>query len=206
MVIIGICGGTSSGKTTVAAKIKAEIGCSCEIISQDCYYKDQSGKPFKARVRVNYDNPKIFEHKVLLEDVRALMRGESITRKGYDFELHVRADTDEPIAPPDVLIIEGIHALYDKELCALMDIKIFVSVDADTCLMRRIKRDRAERGRHTDDILTQYEKTVKPAFDRFIRNYEAKADISINNNKDYTVAAEMIIAYAEKKAGVLCGK
>ena len=81
-----------------------------------------------------------------------------------------------------------------------MDLKIYVSVDADTCLIRRIRRDIAERGRETDNILAQYEKTVKPAFDKYIRSYEAKADISINNNKDYVVAVEMVIAYAEKKA------
>lgn len=200
MVIIGICGGTSSGKSTVARKIKSEISCTCEILSQDCYYIDQGSKPFEERRLVDYDDPKIFEHEALLEDVRSLIDGKSINRKGYDYENHRRADTDELIAPPDVLIIEGIHALFDKNLRKLMDLKIYVSVDADTCLIRRIRRDISERGRETDNILAQYEKTVKPAFDRYIRNYETKADISINNNKDYKVAVEMIIAYAEKKA------
>lgn len=200
MVIIGICGGTSSGKSTVAQRIKKEIACSCEILSQDCYYVDQGDKPFEERKQVDYDDPKIFEHDTLLEDVRALIEGRTITKKGYDFANHRRADTDERIAPPDVLIIEGIHALHDKRLRQLMDLRIYVSVDADTCLIRRIRRDIAERGRETDNILAQYEKTVKPAFDKYIKNYESKADISINNNKDYKVAVEMIIAYAEKKA------
>ena len=200
MVIIGICGGTSSGKSSVARKIKNDISCSCEILSQDCYYVDQGGKPIEERRLVDYDDPKIFEHDALLEDVRALIDGKCINKKGYDYENHRRADTDEQIAPPDVLIIEGIHALHDKNLRRLMDLKIYVSVDADTCLIRRIRRDIAERGRETDNILAQYEKTVKPAFDKYIRNYEAKADISINNNRDYAVAVEMVIAYAEKKA------
>lgn len=200
MVIIGICGGTSSGKSSVAQKIKKDIACSCEILGQDCYYIDQGSKPFEERRIVNYDEPDIFEHNTLLADVNALIEGRSINRKGYDYENHRRADTNELIAPPDVLIIEGIHALYDKKLRQLMDLKIYVSVDADTCLIRRIRRDIAERGRETDNILTQYEKSVKPAFDKYIRNYEAKADISINNNRNYAVAVEMIIAYAEKKA------
>ena len=200
MVIIGICGGTSSGKSSVARKISKDIACSCEILGQDCYYIDQGDKPFEERRLVNYDKPDIFEHDTLLADVRALIEGRSINRKGYDYENHRRADTDERIAPPDVLIIEGIHALHDERLRQLMDLKIYVSVDTDTCLIRRIRRDIAERGRETHNILAQYEKTVKPAFDEYIRSYEALADISINNNRNYEVAVEMVIAYAEKRA------
>ena len=179
MIIIGICGASGSGKSTLAHELADAIGSGCTVINHDCYYKDHSYLPFEQRCLLNYDEPDIFDHDLFLEDVNLLLSGQPITRKAYNYPEHRRDDTDELIHPPQVLIIEGIHVFYDKRLCDLMFLKLYMSVDTDICLLRRIERDINERGRSIENISAQYLSTVKPMFDKHIRNYIELADVIV---------------------------
>ena len=179
MLVIGICGASGSGKSTLAEELCRAIGSGCTVINHDCYYKDHSHLPFEKRCLLNYDEPEIFDHDLFLEDVEKLISGQPITRKAYNYPEHRRDDTDELIQPPQVLIIEGIHVFYDKRLCDLMFLKLYMSVEPDICLLRRITRDINERGRSIDNISAQYLTTVKPMFDKHIRNYIELADVIV---------------------------
>ena len=179
MILLGICGASGSGKTTLAEELEREIPEDCVILHQDAYYLDHPDLSFEERVKLNFDEPFIFDHDLLYGDVCSLMSGRPVYRKGYDFAQHRRSDTKDLIMPPDVLIVEGIHAFYDKRLCDLMFLKMFIQVEPDECLLRRIRRDIKSRGRDIDSIASQYLATVKPMYDRYIRNYIHDADIVI---------------------------
>ena len=179
MLTIGICGASGSGKTTLAEALRDQIEGRAVLINQDAYYRDHPHLSFAEREQLNYDEPGIFEHDQLLEDVLALKAGSAFPRKAYDFSNHCRADTDELIYPPDVLIIEGIHVFYDERLCELMFLKLYMSVEPDICLLRRITRDINERGRSIENISVQYLSTVKPMYDKHIRNYIELADVIV---------------------------
>ncbi|MBP3541260.1 MAG: uridine kinase [Clostridia bacterium] len=179
MLIIGVCGASGSGKSTLAMELKNAVGDCATVINHDCYYRDYSHLPFEERCLLNYDEPGIFDHDLFLSDMQALMDGQPITRKQYDYSRHCRADSDELIYPSDVLIIEGIHSFYDERLCSLMFLKLYMSVEPDICLLRRITRDINERGRAIDNISAQYLTTVKPMYDKYIRNYIEKADVIV---------------------------
>ena len=154
-------------------------GAKSVVINQDAYYLDHSDLSFEERCALNYDEPCIFDHDLLYQDVCDLMDGKPILRKGYDFSLHARSDTREIIDPADVLIVEGIHAFYDQRLLDKMFLKLYISVEPDICLLRRISRDIKERGRQIDNISAQYLSTVKPMYDRYIRNYISEADVIV---------------------------
>jgi len=160
-------------------ELKNAVGDCATVINHDCYYRDYSHLPFEERCLLNYDEPGIFDHDLFLSDMQALMDGKPITRKQYDYSRHCRADSDELIYPSDVLIIEGIHSFYDERLCSLMFLKLYMSVEPDICLLRRITRDINERGRAIDNISAQYLTTVKPMYDKYIRNYIEKADVIV---------------------------
>lgn len=179
MLFIGVCGASGSGKSTLARELVRDIGASSVVLNQDAYYKDQSHRPFEERVRLNYDEPGIFDHDLLYHDVCELLAGRSITRKGYDFAQHKRADTTEVLLPADVLIVEGIHAFYDQRLLEKMFLKLYIEVEPDVCLLRRIRRDIKDRGRAIDNIANQYLSTVKPMYDLYIRNYIHEADVVV---------------------------
>ena len=179
MLFIGICGASGSGKSTLAWSLAERLGARCFVLQQDCYYRDHPHLTFEERVLLNYDEPEIFDHDTLLEDVRRLLRGDPITRKRYDYSLHRRADTDEIITAPDVLILEGIHCFHDPRLRELMYLKLYMNVEPDICLLRRIQRDIKERGRDIDGISMQYLSTVKPMYDKHIRNYIGFADVIV---------------------------
>lgn len=179
MLIIGICGASGSGKTTLAQELQKRLNRKSVYIKQDSYYRDHPEKTFEERTRINYDEPNAFEHDALRADIRALTEGKSITAKNYNYELHRRADTDAVIEPADVILIEGIHAFYDPALRDMMDFKIFLQVDPDICLLRRVKRDLYERGRSIESISDQYLHTVKPMFEQYIRNYANYADLIV---------------------------
>jgi len=195
MIFIGICGASGSGKSTLADSLAAALGNHCFVLQQDCYYKDHSHLPFEERCRLNYDEPGIFDHDALLADVQALMNGQSITRKGYDYANHRRADTDDVINPPDVLILEGIHCFHDKRLLDLMYLKLYMNVDADICLLRRIERDIIERGRSIDSISDQYRTTVRPMFEQYIRNYINLADVIVARGGKNARIVEILAGY-----------
>ncbi len=179
MLFIGICGASGSGKSTLADSLAARLGKNCFVLQQDCYYQDHPNLTFEERVHLNYDEPQIFDHDALLQDVLTLMEGKSITRKAYDYAQHRRADTDEIIMPPEVLILEGIHSFHDERLRKLMYLKLYMSVEPDICLLRRIQRDIKERRREIDGISEQYLTTVKPMYDAYIRNYVTEADVIV---------------------------
>ena len=195
MIIIGICGASGSGKSTLAQEIKNSLDCETVIIGQDCYYKDQSYKPFEERVVTDYDDPEIFDYKELIEDMNALEAGRPITKKGYDYANHVRADSDELIQPPDVVILEGIHVFYDRELMDRMSLKVYMHVDPDMCLLRRMLRDTTERGREIEGVAAQYVKTVKPWYDEVISKYIRRADFAVMKGGRNRRAIDAISAY-----------
>ncbi|MBQ3079118.1 MAG: uridine kinase [Clostridia bacterium] len=180
MLIIGICGASGSGKSTLAKELQCKIKGRTILINQDAYYRDHAYLPFDERAKINYDEPHVFEHDELLYDVKQLREGKRITRKAYDYAHHCRADAKgEYIDPAETLIIEGIHAFYDERLRNLMDFKIFIRVDPDICLLRRVCRDITERDREITGIAEQYLSTVKPMYDKYIRNYIDFADLIV---------------------------
>lgn len=198
MLFIGICGASGSGKSTLAEALKERLGDRCFVLQQDAYYKDHSHLPFERRVALNYDEPVIFDHDLLLGDVQTLMEGKPITRKAYDYTHHLRADREnELIEPRDVLILEGIHSFHDKRLRNLMFLKVYMKVEPDVCLLRRIQRDIKERGRDIDGIAEQYMKTVKPMYDQYIRNYIQYADTIVAGGGKNARIVDILAGYVQ---------
>ncbi len=179
MLIIGICGASGSGKSTLARELAKRLEGRCVYIKQDSYYKDHPDMTFEERERINYDEPEAFEHGALLDDLRALRSGRSITAKNYDYTQHRRCDSGERIEPADVVLVEGIHVFYDQGVRDMLDFKIFIQVDPDVCLLRRVKRDIRDRGRSVESIYRQYLDSVKPMFEKYIRNYVDDADLIV---------------------------
>ncbi len=179
MLTIGICGASGSGKSTLAEELQQKIERPCILLKQDSYYRDHPDMDFSARERINYDEPEAFEHDVLRDDLFALRSGKPITVKSYDYTLHRRCDPGELIQPADVVLLEGIHVFYDPQVRDLLDFKIFIQVDPDVCLLRRVQRDISERGRQVDSVARQYMETVKPMFEQHIRNYVNYADLIV---------------------------
>ncbi len=196
MYIIGITGASGSGKTTLAQRLLELFGDSAQLISLDSYYKDFSDLPLEKRAALNFDAPDIHDHALLEEDLRALLRGENIPCRDYDFVTHCRADrTDVTLAPTPILIIEGIHIFARPEVRDLCDLKVFAELDPDVAILRRVKRDMEERGRDLDGITLQYLRTVKPMYERYIRNYKDCVDIVVPTLMYSNVGAEMIHGY-----------
>ena len=193
-IVIGIAGGTCSGKTSIANILidAFRYTKSINIIKEDDYYKDQSHLPMEERVKTNYDHPLAFDFDLMLDHIRRLINGESIEKPTYDYTVHNRSDKTEIVHPSDVLIIEGLFALYTKEIRDLEDIKIFVDTPADIRFIRRLKRDVAERARTIDSITNQYLTTVKPMHDQFLEPTKQYADIIIPQGKSNTVAIDLL--------------
>lgn len=193
-ILIGIAGGTGSGKSTVTSEIFKSIkDQNIAIIEQDSYYKDQSELSYKERVLTNYDHPFAFDNNLLTEHLRKLLNGESIEKPIYDFENHNRKKETEKVYPRDIIILEGILIFNDKELRNLLDIKIFVDTDADLRVIRRIVRDIKERGRTLDSVIAQYIDTVRPAHLQFVEPAKKHADIIIPEGGYNKVALDLII-------------
>ena len=206
MLFIGICGASGSGKTTLADELAKMVRKSILIINQDAYYYDHPDMSFEERCALNYDEPAIFDHDLLLEDVRSLLAGNRVLRKRYDYPNHRRApQLEEYLEPHDVIIVEGIHAFYDEHLRNLMDLKLYVRVDSDICLLRRIQRDINERGRAIDNISSQYLTTVKPMFDQFIRNYEQHADVIVAGGGKNAKINEILASYINNDLNMYSG-
>lgn len=199
MIIVGICGASGSGKSTLAKRIQDSLTCSCQIIGQDCYYRSFPDLPFEMRAKLNFDEPSIFDFDEMLADVQRLSRGEAITTKGYDYTNHTRADSDALIRPTEVLILEGIHMFYDKRLCDMMALKVYLHVDVDICLLRRIRRDIKVRGRSIDNIAEQYLETVKPMYEKYIADYINDADFAVMRGGKNRMAIDAISAYLTTK-------
>lgn len=177
--IVGIAGGSASGKTTIVNNIKELFQNDIELISHDNYYLSNDDKTMEERVKLNYDHPSSFDTYKMIEDVKKLKEGEIIYRPVYDYTQHTRAKEVVEVHPKKVIILEGILILEDSRLRDLMDIKVFVDTDADERLMRRILRDTQERGRTVESVLNQYVTTVKPMHEQFVEPSKKYADIII---------------------------
>lgn len=194
-VLIGIAGGTGSGKSTVARAIfKSLPEKNISIIEQDAYYKDQSNLPLEERIKTNYDHPFAFDTDLLVAHISSLLSGEPVEKPSYDFTVHTRETATHTVYPKEIIILEGILILEDERLRNLMDIKIFVDTDPDLRVVRRIKRDIQDRGRTLDSVIAQYIKTVKPAHDVFIEPTKKFADIIIPEGGYNKVAVEIMVS------------
>ena len=171
------------------------------MLQQDAYYRDHSHLSFEERTLLNYDEPEIFDHDLLLEDIRRLINGQPITKKQYDYAEHRRADSTDLIWPRDVMILEGIHCFYDERLRDLMFLKLYMNVEPDECLMRRIQRDIKERGRDIDGIARQYRTTVKPMYDKYIRNYINHADVIVAGGGHNARIVDILAGYVQDELG-----
>ncbi len=191
-VIIGIAGGTGSGKTTLTNQLKKQFSEKVSIVYHDNYYKRNDGIPLEERKKINYDSPAAFDTDMLVADLKRLKNGETIYCPVYDYTIHNRTDETRKIEPADVIIVEGILVFQNKALRELMDIKIFVDTDADERIIRRILRDAGERGRSLDSIVTQYRATVKPMHEKYIEPSKKYADIIVVGGGKNLVAFDMI--------------
>ena len=194
-ILIGITGGTGSGKSTVSKEIYRSIkGKNATIIEQDSYYKDQSHLAFEERIKTNYDHPFAFDNDLLISHLNLLLEGKPIEKPIYDFEVHTRKKETITVYPKDIIILEGILLLSDERIRDLLYIKIFVDTDSDVRLIRRITRDIKERGRSLDSVIEQYMKTVRPAHMQFIEPSKKYADIIIPEGGYNKVAIDIIVA------------
>lgn len=192
-IVIGICGGTGSGKTTLASRIKSAFGQDAVMLSMDSYYKSNRDIPFEERVKINYDHPDSFDTGLLVEHMRKLKNGETIFHPVYDFAQYMRTDEVKETKSAKVIILEGLLNFYNEELLGLQDIKIFVDTDADVRILRRILRDVKERGRSLESVVNQYLTTVKPMYEHFIEPTKRVADIIVPEGGYNEVAYEMIV-------------
>ena len=193
MLIIGIGGGTGSGKTTVVNQIISEFPKGeVQVISQDSYYKDTSHLSFEDRCKINFDHPKSIDFQLLETHLKDLKKGKSINQPVYSFKTHNRTGDTTLTEPKKVIIVEGILILSNTQLRTILDVKIFVHADSDERLIRRLKRDMAERGRDLDEVLDRYQTTIKPMHQQFIEPMKAYADIIIPNNNYNSVAVNVV--------------
>ena len=193
-VIIAVAGGSASGKTTVVDKIVESFNKNqVTVIKHDDYYKDQSEMTMEERYAVNYDHPFSLDNDLMYEQVKQLIKGNTITKPTYDFEAHNRSDKTEKVEVTDIVILEGILIMEDERIRDICDIKLFVEADDDLRFIRRLTRDMAERGRSLDSVVNQYLTTVKPMHFAFVKPTKRYADIIIPNDKDHDVAVDLII-------------
>ncbi len=193
MLIIGIAGGTGSGKTTVVNQIIEELkNEEVDVISQDSYYQDTSHLSFEDRKKINFDHPKSIDFDLLVEHLKQLKAGQSIQQPVYSFREHNRTGDTIEIQPRKVIIVEGILILTHPDIREMFDIKIYVHADSDERLIRRLKRDIAERGRDLDEVLSRYQTTLKPMHQQFIEPTKEFADIIIPTNRYNTVAVDIV--------------
>lgn len=193
MLIIGIAGGTGSGKTTVVKQIIEELrNEEVDVISQDSYYQDTTHLSFEERKKINFDHPKSIDFDLLVSHLKELKAGKSIEEPIYSFTEHNRTGDTRTIHPRKVLIVEGILILTHADMRELFDIKIYVHADSDERLIRRLKRDINERGRDLDEVLWRYQTTLKPMHQQFIEPTKEFADIIIPTNRYNTVAIDIV--------------
>ncbi|UTR14292.1 uridine kinase [Salipaludibacillus sp. LMS25] len=193
-VIIGVAGGSGSGKTTVANEIYCHFPeHSILMLEQDAYYKDQSHLPMEERLKTNYDHPLAFDNQLLLEHLQQLVVRQTVAKPVYDYANHTRSDDVVIVEPRDVIIVEGILILEDEDLRDMMDIKLFVDADSDLRIIRRLMRDIQERGRTIDSVIDQYTSVVRPMHLQFIEPTKRYADIIVPEGGHNRVAIDLMV-------------
>lgn len=197
-IIIGIAGGTGSGKSTFTNKLKEEFKDDIAVLYHDNYYRDQSHLELEERKKTNYDHPDALETDLLIEHLKKLKNGEAIECPVYDFTQHTRSDKTVKVEPKKVILLEGILVLADKRLRDLLDIKVYVEADADERILRRMIRDVRERGRDMEGVMEQYLTTVKPMHYLYVDPTRSMADFVINSGKN-PVAFDILRGYIHEK-------
>lgn len=198
-MIIGIAGGTGSGKTTVVRKIIESLPeGSVTVVSQDSYYKDSSHMPWEERRAQNFDEPRAFDWHLLFEHLNMLREGKAVEEPVYDYTTCSRLDKTVHIEPRKVIILEGIMALVDPSIREILDMKVFVDVDSDERLIRVIKRDVAERGRTVEDLIDRYQRIIKPMHNLHIEPTKAYANIIVPNAGENSVAIDVLREYIQR--------
>ena len=193
IMVIGIAGGTGSGKTTLTQRLIERFGCDVSVLYHDNYYKAHNDMPYEERSLLNYDHPDAFDTERMIQDLKALRAGETIQCPVYDYTLHNRSEETVEVKPTKVIIVEGILIFQNEDVRNLMDIKIFVDTDADVRILRRITRDVKKRGRSLDSVVSQYLTTVKPMHEQFVEPSKRFADIIVLEGGHNIVALDMII-------------
>ena len=197
-IVIGIAGGTGSGKTSIANKIMQTFkDKSVLFIQQDSYYRDQSHLTFEERLKTNYDHPSAFDNELLMKQIDQLKQYEAIEIPVYDYALHTRSEKTIHIKPKEVIVLEGILVLEDAKLRDLMDIKIYVDTDADIRILRRMVRDIEERGRTIESVVDQYLSAVRPMHNQFVEPSKRYADVIIPEGGENRVAIDLVATKIE---------
>ena len=194
-ILIGITGGTGSGKSSIADTIYSSFSNECiAMIQQDMYYKDQSNLSMEERVKTNYDHPKAFDNELLISHLNDLINGVAIDKPIYDFSKHTRSHETVRVEPREIIIVEGILVLENKELRDLLDIKVYVDTDADIRILRRLVRDINERGRTVESVINQYLEIVRPMHMEFIEPTKRYADIIVPEGGQNKVAIDILVS------------
>lgn len=193
VIVIGIAGGTGSGKTTITRRLVKRFGSDVSVIYHDNYYKAHHNMPYEERAKLNYDHPNAFDTELLVRDLKKLRRGETVRCPVYDYSIHDRVDKTITVKSAKVIVVEGILIFQSPELCKQMDIKIYVDTDADVRILRRITRDVRDRGRSLESVIDQYLTTVKPMHEQFVEPSKRNADIIIPEGGHNQVALDMVI-------------
>ncbi|MBR3318393.1 MAG: uridine kinase [Atopobiaceae bacterium] len=201
IMVIGIAGGSGSGKTTITEQIVAQLGADVTVITHDNYYRAHHDLTYEERTLLNYDHPDAYETELLIEHLAALRRGESVEVPTYDFSIHDRTEETTIVHPSSVIIVEGIVLFVHPELRDLMDIKVYVDCDADVRILRRIIRDVQERGRSLESVINQYLATVKPMHEAFVEPSKRFADVIVPTGERNPVALDMLVNRIEAHLG-----
>lgn len=197
-IIIGIAGGTGSGKTTLARKLYEYVGPGKAVmISHDAYYKRHDNMPYEERCKLNYDHPDSIETDLMIQHLQMLKEGKSVDVPVYDYTVHNRSDKVVHISPAPIIIVEGILLFSDPVLCDQMNMKIFVDTDADVRILRRIRRDVNKRGRSLESVIKQYLDTVKPMHEQFVEPSKRRADLIVPEGGKNQKALNIILRWVE---------
>ena len=201
ILVLGIAGGSGSGKTTLMNNIVGRFDEDITVLSHDSYYKRHDEMSYEERCQLNYDEPAALETDLMVRHLDLLRRGEAIDCPVYDFTVHNRSDEVVRVNPSRIIIVEGILIFENEALRNLMDIRIFVDADADIRLCRRVKRDVNKRGRSLESVLSQYQQTVKPMYEKYVEPSKKYAHILVPEGGKNTIAQEFIISLLEKHLG-----
>ena len=203
VMVIGIAGGSGSGKTTITEQIVSLLGADVTVITHDNYYRAHHDMTYEERSLLNYDHPDAYETELLIEHLAALRQGKTVEIPAYDFSIHDRSDRTITVHPSSVIIVEGIVLFAHPELREMMDIKVYVDCDADVRILRRIIRDVQERGRSLESVINQYLATVKPMHEAFVEPSKRFADVIIPTGDRNPVALDMLVNRIQAHLDVL---